>query len=274
MKSFLLAPVVALTLAACGGSETPPPTAASTAQAASGNVVRVAVEPVYPPFIQPMPGGNFEGYDIDVLNAIGEKEGFTVTYTPYPWDSLFQQLASGTADIVAGGLSVTEKRKETMDFSDSYDHISIVLAVPKDSPIKTFADIRDKSVSFQKNTKAAEELAKIQNKPVNEQDGTDSAWLTVKSIMGGEKTKDAAIGDSAAFEYYERKYKDTGIRLIYNDNMPSEPTGFAVKKGNTELLNKINKGLATLKADGTLDKIHEKWMPEEHGYKSQRSDAK
>ncbi|SSY80224.1 transporter substrate-binding domain-containing protein [Alysiella crassa] len=268
MKTWLLAPVVAFTLAACGGDDNKTPATASSAApaaAASGNVLKVAVEPVYPPFVQPLPSGGFEGYDIDVLNAIAEKEGFTVSYTPYPWDILFQQLDSGAADVVAGGLSATEKRKETMDFTDSYDSISLVLAVPKDSPIKTFTDVRDKTVSYQKGTKAAEELAKLQNKAPNEKDATDSAWLTIKAVMGG---KDAAIGDSAPFEYYANQYKDTNIRLIYNDNAQIEPIGFVVKKGNTELLAKLNKGLAAMKADGTLDKIHHKWMPNEQQHKN------
>lgn len=271
MKTWLLAPVVAFTLAACGGGDNKAPAAASSAApaaAASGNVLKVAVEPVYPPFVQPLPSGGFEGYDIDVLNAIAEKEGFTVSYTPYPWDVLFQQLDSGAADVVAGGLSATEKRKETMDFTDSYDSISLVLAVPKDSPIKTFADVRDKTVSYQKGTNAAEELAKLQNKALNEKDATDSAWLTIKAVMGGKDGKDAAIGDSAPFEYYAQKYKDSNIRLVYNDNAQVEPIGFVVKKGNTELLAKLNKGLAAMKADGTLDKIHDKWMTNEHHHKN------
>lgn len=268
-QSWLLAPLVALTLAACGGGDKAAPAAAASSAAAptaahDPNVVRVAVGPVYPPYVQSLPAGGFEGYDIDVLKAAGEKAGFTVTFAPYPWTGLLDRLNTNEVDVVAGGMSVSEERQAKFDFSESYDEESIVLVVPKDSPIKSINDIRGKRVAYQTDTNEAAELQKLQGTELDKELGTTSAWLSFKRVIETDATQraDAAIGASSAMGYYASRYKDQGVTIILAPNLPKRPTAFVVKKGNTELLAKLNKGLAAIKADGTLANLHKKWIPE------------
>lgn len=264
-KNIFLSSVLAIFLAACGGQKAQQNAAsapsASAPQQNAANVVKVAIEPLYPPFSVQTPQG-ISGFDVDILNAIAQKAGFQVDYVLVPWEGLFERLNTNEVGIVAGGITILESRKPNMDFSDSYNELSTVLLVEKDSPIQSFEQIRGKKVAYQLDTSAEANLKKLQG--TNELDislGNNSVWETVKRVMATDNSKvDATIGDSSPMEYYVKQYGDKGLRIVYNENFPKELNAFAVKKGNTELLNKLNKGLADIKADGTYNKIREKWF--------------
>ncbi|QMT30746.1 substrate-binding periplasmic protein [Alysiella filiformis] len=262
-KNIFLSSILALCLAACGGEKAQENTQPSPAAPAStsGKVIKVALDPLYPPFVQQTPKG-LEGFDVDVLQAIADKSGLQMSFDPYPWEGLFERLNTGEVDIVAGGITVSESRKPNMDFSDSYNEISTVLLVGKDSHIDTFEQMRGKKVAYQLNTSAEATLQKLQGSGELAKDlGSNSAWETVKRVLANDASKvDATIGDSSPLEYYAKQYADTGLKVIYNPNLPKETNAFAVKKGNTELVDKLNKGLAAIKSDGTYDKIKEKWL--------------
>lgn len=271
MMHFLAMPLLALGLAACNNSDSQAPVAASPAVKAVDNskVWRVAIEPVYPPYVMPNETkSNFTGYDIDVLNEIAKRENMTLAITPYPWEGLFGRLTSGEADIVAGGLSPNEERKATMDFTVPYDETTIVLAVPQDSPIKSFNDAKGKHISHQHNSSDVELWEKMQGAALLPEHGTDSAWLSFRSVINSKDRKaDAALGHSAVFGYYLKQYPDSGIKLLTNANTGHEPIAFAIKKGNQALLDTLNKHLEAMKADGSLNKLHDKWISHEHEHK-------
>ncbi|ULJ67556.1 substrate-binding periplasmic protein [Wielerella bovis] len=260
-KSWILAPMVAVVLSACGGGESQPVASNTPATTTSENGVtyRVAIEETYPPFVQSCPTcpNGAEGFDIDLLNAIAQKEGFQLTYKPVLWEGIFDLPENGGTDIIAGGLSVTDERKTKVDFTDSYYETSTVLAVPQSSSIQSFADAKGKKVAYQVNTSMVDTLRNKVGEPAKDL-GFDNAWLTIKSVMA--KQSDAAIGHSGSFHYFVTQYKDEGLRLVYDDTLPKEPSAFAIKKGNTELLEKLNRGLAAVKADGTWDKLKDKWL--------------
>lgn len=262
-KNLFLTSAFALILAACGGGDK---AAAPTESPAATNnpnekVYKVVLDPLYPPFVQQSPKG-LEGFDVDVLQAVADKAGFKVSFTPHPWEGVFDTLETGTADIVAGGITVSEERKPKMDFSDTYNEIATTLLVKKDSGIQTFEQAKGKNIAYQLDTSAEAALKKLQNtNELNPLLGSNSAWETVKRVMATDNSKvDATIGDSSTLEYYTKQYPDQNLQVIYNQNLPTEINAFVVKKGNAELLAKINKGLADIKADGTYDKIKERWM--------------
>lgn len=271
MTRFLMMSVFAIGLSACGGGNDAKAPAADTASkpAASADTSktwRVAIEPIYPPYVMPNETkSSFSGYDIDVLNAIAEREKVTVTYTPYPWDGLFERLNTGEADIIAGGLSPNEERQLKMDFTIPYDDTTVVLAVPKDSPIKSFSDAKGKHVAYQKDSSDAKLWEKTQGTPLSPNHATDSAWLSLRAVINTKETQaEASLGHSAVFSHYLKQYPDANIKLIENPTATHEPMAFAVKKGNQELLDKLNKHLEVMKADGSLAKLHEKWIDHEH----------
>lgn len=273
LSRLIIVSALTMGLAACGGQSNNTTSAASqTATTSSSpspnaNTLRVAIEPIYPPYVIPGIKGEFNGYDVEVLKAIAERENMNITFTPYPWVSLFERLDSNEADIVAGGLSPNEERKLIMDFTEPYAETTIVLAVPQDSNIQNFGDTKDKKIIYQKDSSDANIWTKNQGTSLSSQNAVDSAWLSFRAIINAkESNADAALGHEAVFSHYLKEYKDSGVKLVKDVNFTTEPMAFAVKKGNAELLNKLNTRLAEMKADGTLAKLHEKWVPHAHNH--------
>lgn len=251
---------IAMLMTACGGEHNHQNSKPADTSAVSANAnlptYRVAIEPLYPPFVQQAPQGA-EGFDVDLLNAIAEKEGFKINYVPMPWSGLFASLDNNEADIVAGGMAISEDRQAKMDFTEPYYETEIVLLVDKDSPIQSFENARGKKISYQSGTSTVPVIKSQLGEP-NPELASDSAWLSVKDMLSDKS--DAAIGHSGSFKYYAHQYQKEGLRVVSNPNLPKEMNAFAIKKGNTELQAKLNKGLAAIKADGTYDKLYQKWM--------------
>lgn len=265
MKQFFSVPLMALLLAACGDNKNAATTHSTAASSQSKPIVHVGLEPTYPPFVQQLPQGNFEGFDVMLLNEIAKRQGFTVNYSPFLWSGIFDRLRTGEVDVVIGGVSITPERQEMVDFTDSYYSSNVVFMVKEDAPWQTVEQLNGKNIVYQVNTVSAEALSKLQNGELNEKMGEDSVWQVTQRIMATDARQvDAVIGEEAPFNYYLRKYPDQHIRMIRSPNLPVENFAFAVKKGNAELLNSLNKGLAEVKADGTLDKLKHDWLDTAH----------
>lgn len=265
INKLLMTAALSLLVAACGGNNpaSAEKSAASTVANNNQSVVRVALEPGYPPYIEQNVGGKMTGFDVDILEAIAQKSGFQLEFIPVPWDVLFQQLDNNQADLLAGGIALTEERKTKMDFSDPYNDVGDVLLVYKNSPIQNIEQARGKKIAYHKGTNSEDALRKIQG--ANELDpalGAPTAWGAIKLLVDGNgKGVDGVLGTESELGYYSKKYPDLNFRMIHApSNAAATADAFAVKKGNKELLDKINKGLAAIKADGTYDKIKEKWL--------------
>lgn len=250
-------------LIACGGGETsankatsaPAESAPVTSTAKTGPVYRVAIEQNYAPFVLHDERGAVSGFDIDILNAIAQNQGFQVSYDAAMLDTLFGRLDKDASDIVASGMIVTEKRKEFADFSEPYYTSNMVIVVGKDSnQIKSLSDLKGKEVAAQKDSQPADFASAAGFKPQLE----TSAWLSIKATTSGKTA--GTFGDSGAMSYYAKQYPEEKLRLVPIADAPADHVAFAVRKGNTDLLNKINAGLAELKANGTYDKLYQKWF--------------
>lgn len=254
---------LSLLVAACGGNSTASAEKSAASAVANNNqsVVRVALEPGYPPYVERNESGKMTGFDVDILEAIAQKSGFQLEFIPVPWDVLFQQLDNNQADLLAGGIALTEERKTKMDFSEPYNEASDVLLVYKNSPIQSFEQARGKKIAYHKGTDNEEALRKIQGNELDPALGAPTAWGAIKLLVDGNgKGVDGVLGAESELGYYSKKYPDLNFKMIHSPSSIKGLDAFAVKKGNKELLDKINKGLAAIKADGTYDKIKEKWL--------------
>lgn len=245
-KSFLLLSaivVVSLLLASC------------SAGASSGTTVRVATEASYPPFEtindqtkQP------EGFDIDLMDAVGKKAGFTPQYQNTPFDSVLAGIATCQFDAAVSAITVTDERKQKMNFSDSYIAAGQIVAVRKDTmDINGPQDLQGKTIGVQASTTGEMEAKKIAGATVKPYDAVDLAFLDLMN-----KQVDAVIVDNPTTLTYVNKSPDK-LKVV-GEPFTDEHYGIAVCKKNTELLDKINKALAELKADGTIQKLQEKWL--------------
>ncbi|NKI71298.1 transporter substrate-binding domain-containing protein [Collimonas pratensis] len=239
-------------LSACGKHEDAP--AASTAV----KEYVVGTGATYAPFEYENEHKELVGFDIDVVKAIAEKEGFKVKFINTPFDGIFTALAQGDRDIIASGLTITEKRKLTVDFSDPYFEAGQVIVVPNDSKIQKIGDLKPLKVGVLQGSTGDEMMQKLAGDNNANIKRFESTPLAMKELETGGVS--AVIADKGAVVHYLSNNQVKGIRMVTDDNFPKEYFGIAVQKGNAALLEKINHGLAAIKADGSYDKLHAQYF--------------
>jgi len=216
----------------------------------------VAFEATFPPFeSKNEQTGEFEGFDIDLIRAIGEEEGFDVQLMEMGFDGIVAAVQTGNVDLGVSGLTITQERLKSVDFSIPYYHsfLSIVVRADNDS-IKGVEDLKGKRIAVQIGTTGADYAKKnIEGAKVTEYDAVTDCFLELKN--GGV---DAIVNDNPVNLRYikgnEKDYK------IVGEELQSEYYGIAVKKGNKELLDKINSGLMKLKENGKYAELYKKWF--------------
>lgn len=228
-------------------------------QAADVKTYKVGTDAAYAPFESVAPNGDIEGFDMDVMNAIAEAEGFKAEFVNTAWEGIFPSLKAQN-DILISSITITDDRKKEMDFTEQYFESTNYIAVPENSPIKGLADLKGKNVSVQQGTTGDEAITKFLGKEyqgIKRFKGNPEAFLELRN-----NKVDAAVADSGVVANYIRNNPDAKLRIIKDDTFPKEYYGIVVKKGNTELLNTLNSGLKKIKENGAYDKIYKKWFAE------------
>lgn len=230
------------------------------AQANDKTHYRVMVDPYAPPFAYTNPQSkSVVGFDLDVLNAIAAQEKFALTVIPHPWQGLFATLDDGSSDIISSGISITAERSKIMSFSNPYfESRQVLLFNPKIVALQNPGQITDLRIAVEANTTSDALIKKINS--VDKIVRVNSVYAAIKSML--MKKSDLVLGDLGVISYYKNKFSDVGLKTLSNPDWATENYGFAVKKGNTELLNKLNDGLKYIKANGIYDKIYKKWFSE------------
>jgi polar amino acid transport system substrate-binding protein len=201
--------------------------------------------------------GVIEGFDIDLMEAIAKKGGFEVEFKNTAWDGIFVGLAAGKYDAVISSVTITEERKKTMDFSDSYINAGQVLIVSADTEdVAVIADLEGENVGAQIGTTGAFEIEKVPGVTLKTYDELGFAIedLVAGRIAGVVADTPIAADYALQNENYKKKLK------IVGDAFTDEYYGIAVKKGNKELLDKINAGIAAVKEAGINEKLEKKWL--------------
>lgn len=257
--------LLALTLAACGGSgkSSNGPIEIASDPSALANDNR-PVHNVYfdaedfAPFVMSDADNRPSGFGIELVQAIADKQGFRPNFIPHSFSTMLQDLGKGKgADLAIAAITVTDERKAIVDFANPHFETSMGLLVPQNSPITSFSGVKGKNIAAVAGTVGETELAKLQAG-----DGTiihsPSAWAATRQVM--RKEADGAFADFGPLNYYANTYKDQKLRVITDADSPKDYYAIAVKKGDPELVKKINRGLDQIKADGTYDKIYQKWF--------------
>jgi polar amino acid transport system substrate-binding protein len=256
-----------LVLAACGKSEPPAPTAAAPASAAApapapapapAKVYAVGTDAAYAPFESQNEKGEIVGFDIDVVTAIAKKAGIEVKFINTPWEGIFNTLTQGDRDLLVSSITITDERKQTMDFSAPYFDAAQLIAVKMDSKITKFDDLKKLKVGVQTGTTGDEAVSKLQGKTSTNIKRFESTPLALKELEAGGV--DAVVADNGVVINYVTNNSGGKFKTVSDPAFVPEQYGLAVKKGNTELLEKLNKGLADIKADGTYDQIFAKYF--------------
>ena len=251
---------VGFLIAACGKKETPTtPAAAPVASApAPARVYVVGTDAAYAPFESQNEKGEIVGFDIDVTKAIAAKAGIEVKFVNTPWEGIFNALAQGDRDMIVSSVTITDERKQTMDFSDPYFDAQQLIAVRENSKIAKFADLKRLKVGVQTGTTGDEAVTKLLGKTSTNIKRFESTPLALKELESGGV--DAVVADNGVVIHYVANNPGGKFKTVSDKDFVPEQYGIALKKGNTELQAKLNKGLAEIKADGTYDKIYAQYF--------------
>lgn len=217
-----------------------------------------AVDATYPPMEMVDAKKNIVGFGPELVAAIGKAAGFNPVLKNTAWDGIFAGLAAGKYDAIASSVSITDERKQTMDFSNPYFEVQQGVVIPKTSTVKTLADLSGKKVASQMGTTGYFVCKKIKGA---EAKPYDEIGLAVEDLYNGRV--DAVIADAPVASNYALQHEQYSKKLTMAFLVPAETPeylGFAMNKGNKEIADLINKGLAAVKASGEYDKIYAKWF--------------
>ena len=274
MIALILALVMALSLVACGGNNN---TEDDTKDYASMSLEELKAElttvtegkltmstnATFPPYEMLADDGSFEGIDVEVAGAIAEKLGLELQIDDMSFDAalLAVQGDSPKADIVMAGVTVTEDRQLVMNFSDSYATGIQVVIVKEGSDIKSIGDLEGKKIGTQMGTTG---YIYCSDTPENGGYGEenviayDSGITAVQALVNGQV--DCVVIDNEPAQAYVKA--NAGLSIL-DTEFTNEDYAIGMNKGNACLLAAVNAAMAELKADGTFQKIVEKYIPAE-----------
>jgi polar amino acid transport system substrate-binding protein len=216
--------------------------------------IRVATDATWLPFEYVNDQTNqIEGFDIDVMNAIAEKENLDIEYVNVAFDALLAGMAQGTYDAAISSITITPERAQDMLFSDPYFEAGQIITVRLDNTTITGKDTLAGDVGAQLGTTGAMEVEKI---PAATLKTYDDIGLAFQDLMNGQI--DAVVCDNPVALGYVGKNPDE-LKAV-GDVFTDENYGIAVAEGNTELLAKINAGIAAIMEEGLLEQFSEKWL--------------
>lgn len=252
-NAFTMTLVLALSivLAACGASDD------DSSSGADGekkfDKLLIGTEATFAPFESMNDKGEIVGIDVDVMNAIGSEIGSEIEFRNIGWEPVFQQITNNELDLGASGITITDQRKETYDFTDPYYEATLMIVVKEDSPITTLDELKDEKISVQINTTGHEAAKKLQGVGSTKTLAYENQPVAFQEVINGATV--AAIGDNAVVLEYLKNNPKSGLKAIESDEFEKEFYGFMVKKGNKELLELVNDGLAKIKENGKLEEI-------------------
>ena len=279
MKKILamtMALAMMLSLAACGKKDEPSVSGStstsngsSVSTSASNGAdfttvtagkLTMSTNAAFPPYEMVTDDGKFEGIDVEVAGAIAEKLGLELVVDDMGFDAALLAAQNGQSDIVMAGVTVTEKRKEVMDFSDSYATGVQVVIVKEGSDIKSvddlFADGANHSIGVQTATTGDIYCTgDIEDEGLGTVERYNKGADAVQALLAG-KIDCVVIDSQPAKEFVEA---NEGLTIL-DTEYAVEDYAIALNKDNTELLDKVNAALIELTDDGTIQSILDKYI--------------
>ena len=243
------------------------PAAASAADAASAEPLKVGTSSTFPPFeFKDSQTGELVGFEVDLVRAIGAKMGRPVEFLDFSFDALLPAIVSGSIDMGAAGFAKTPERQKRVLFSDTFYHSGLTIIKRKgDTRINGIDDLVGKTISVQLGSLSHERAKQIPNAKVVTFDSGAEAILNLTT-----ENSDAVINSRPSTDYMVVQRPSLGEKIERLEPIRKSEMGMVVRKGNTELIEAVNKALAEVKADGTYAALEKKWF----GYNDPANGAK
>lgn len=266
LKALAITSALGLALTACGssndnnGSDKTGSSGAPDLKLVKSGTLTVCSDVPYAPFedFDKSSETGFKGFDVDVIGHIAKDLGLKLVIKDSDFDALQSGLLlnSGQCDLGASAMTITDERKQRLNFSDPYYDSKQSLLVPVGSDIKSIADLAGKTLGVQKGTTGetyAQENVKGAKKIVSmKDDGTEFQALKAGTV-------DALLQDLPVNLEHTKDGKYTIVEQ-YDTN---EQYGFAMKKDNTDLLDAVNKSLQKMKDDGSYQQIYDTYFKQQ-----------
>ena len=280
ITALLLGAVMALSLAACGGSassaaassaassEAASSEAASSEAASSETTEAAALTTVnpgkltmstnaaFPPYEMTTDTGAFEGIDVEIAGAIADKLGLELQIDDMDFDAALLAAQQGKSDMVMAGVTVNDERKQVMDFSNTYASGVQVVIVKEGSDIATVDDLAGHMIGTQRGTTGY--IYCSDDFGEDSVTAYDDGLTAVQALNNGQV--DCVVIDSAPAKEFVAA--NEGL-VILDTEYAVEDYAIGMAKGNTALVEAVNGALAELKADGTIDAILAKYIKAE-----------
>lgn len=229
-------------LAGCGGS------GVSLSDVQKAGKLVIATSPDFPPF-ENLENGEPVGIEIDIMNLVAEKLGVELVIEQMDFDSVIPGIQAGKYDAGVSGITITEKRKKNVDFSDPYFLAAQAIVVMPDSAIASKADLEGKKISVQTGT-TAEDFCMSEGYDVLAFAANNDAAAALTSGKADAWVVDNEVAVTLA--------ADMGL-VVLDEAMTTEPYAFAFPKGSDTLVAKINEIINQMVADGTIQGIFDKY---------------
>lgn len=228
-------------------------TAAADATESKGTLV-MATNAEFPPY-EFHEGGEIVGIDVEIARAIATEMGMDFEIEDIAFDSIIPEVTSGKADFGAAGLTVTEDRKQSVDFSDPYATATQVVIIKEGSEIASVDDLTGKTIGVQLGTTGDIYVEDVEGATIERY---NKGFEAVQALS--QDKIDAVVIDGEPAKVFVSQ--NEGLKIL-DEAFTTEEYAICVKKGNTELLEGINAAIAKLKESGELQVIVDKYISAE-----------
>lgn len=266
-KLAIMAVIVTLgvSLVACGGSAQNKASEAKAGKSAlDKDEIVVGLDDTFVPMGFKNESGDIVGFDVDLANAVGKKLNKKIKFQPIDWSMKETELDNGNIDLIWNGYSITDERKQKVEFSKPYLNNTQVIVTLADSNIKTKSDLKGKKVGAQNGSTAVDAVEKEADLMKSFNGGKLVTFEDNNAALMDLEAKrlDAIVVDEILARYYmkargQEKYK------ILTENFGSEQYGVGIKKGDAKFVESFNKALNEVIADGTAGEISKKWFEQD-----------
>jgi polar amino acid transport system substrate-binding protein len=258
-KTRVFAAIAALSLvvAACGGSsDSSDTTSAGALELVKDGALTVCSDAPYEPFEFQAEDGTWTGFDMDVMRKIAESNDLELEVSVQPFDGIWLAPAAGKCDVVASSMTITEERAQAADFTDSYfDAFQSLLVRKADAETyTTLESLKGKTIAVQTGTTGESYAnANATDSKIQSFDEASAMFLALESNQ-----VDAVLQDYLINKERADKQGTSAVSAKFEES--PEEYGFAVEKGNTALLQILNKGIKDLRDSGDYDTIYNKYF--------------
>lgn len=232
-------------------------TALTGARQAQAQDLVVATDTAYLPF-EFKENGKYVGFDMDLLDAITNEMGVSYSLLPMDFSNIFANLAAGKVDMAIAGITITQERERSMDFSEPYFRSDISLVVASDNnDIRRFSDLAGKRIGVKRGTDAADYVSRtLPDAKITYFQNMDVGFPYLEVAAG---RLDALVHDSANVRYYS-EHNGTGLVKV-SDTVTTQNNFYAIAMPkNSALTQRVNAAIRKAIQSGAYATIYQKWF--------------